>query len=74
MSNDKYFEVKINTKEIVSKLREIKKDFTELTPFLKIIRVKLLAAISDNFKTEGKSSGEKWKDWSDTYKKWKIKT
>ena len=74
MSNDKCFEVKINANEIVSKLNALKQEFTDLTPFLKLISVKLLGAIVDNFKTEGKSSGEKWKDWSDTYKKWKIKS
>lgn len=73
MSNDKYFEVKINTKEIVNKLNEIKKDFSNLTPFLQIIDIQLRNAIDDNFATEGTSSGEKWKEWSDTYKKWKIK-
>lgn len=74
MCNDKCFEVKINTDKIISKLNDIKKFFSDLTPFLKLIRVKLLNAITENFETEGKSSGEKWKDWSDTYKKWKIKT
>ncbi|MGN0013825.1 MAG: phage virion morphogenesis protein [Candidatus Gastranaerophilaceae bacterium] len=74
MSNDKCFKVKINANEIVSKLNALKQEFTDLTPFLKLISVKLLGAIDDNFATEGKSSGEKWKDWSDTYKKWKIKT
>lgn len=73
MSNDKYFEVKINTEEIVNKLNEIKKDFSNLTPFLQIIDIQLRNAIDDNFATEGTSSGEKWKEWSDTYKKWKIK-
>ena len=74
MSNDKCFEVKINSDDIVKRLLEIKEEFTDMKPFLNLIAVKLQSAIIDNFETEGKSSGEKWKEWSDTYKKWKIKS
>ncbi len=68
-----YFEVKFNNDEVIGKLTELSKKFSNLTPFLKIIRVKLLYEIEQNFLTEGKSSGEKWKDWSERYKKYRIK-
>ncbi len=68
-----YFEVKFNNKEIIGKLTELSKKFSNLTPFLKIIRVKLLKEIDENFATEGVASGEKWKEWSGKYKKYRIK-
>lgn len=68
-----YFEVALNKDEIVNKLTELSKRFSNLTPFLKIIRVKLLYEIDRNFEKEGKSSGEKWKEWSEKYKKYRIK-
>lgn len=68
-----YFEVALNKDEIVGKLMELSKRFSNLTPFLKIIRTKLLFEIDRNFETEGKSSGEKWKEWSEKYKKYRIK-
>ncbi len=64
-----YFEVKFNNKEIIGKLTELSKKFS-MTPFLKIIRVKLPKEIDENFATEGVVSGEKWKEWS---KKYRIK-
>lgn len=68
-----YFEVKFNNKEIIGKLTELSKKFSNLTPFLKIIRVKLLKEIDENFATEGVSAGEKWKEWSEKYKRYRIK-
>ena len=62
-----YFEVKFNNKEIIGKLTELSKKFS-MTPFLKIIRVKLLKEIDENFATEGVVSGEKWKEWSKKYR------
>ena len=68
-----YFEAKLNHKEIIIKLAELSKKFSNLTPFFKIIRVKLLKEIDENFATEGVASGEKWKEWSEKYKKYRIK-
>lgn len=68
-----YFEVKFNNNEVIGKLTELSKKFSNLTPFLKIIRVKLLKEIDENFATEGVASGEKWKEWSGRYKKYRIK-
>lgn len=69
----KYFEVKYNVEEFQKKFGEIRKNFTDLTPFLKIIRVKLLLALQENFSTEGTSLGAKWQAWSEKYKKLRIK-
>lgn len=68
-----YFEVKLNKDEIVNKLTELSKKFSNMAPFLKIIRVKLLYEIDRAFETEGTNSGEKWKEWSEKYKKYRIK-
>ena len=52
----KYFEVKYNIEEFQKKFGEIRKNFTDLTPFLKIIRVKLLFAMQENFSCQQRAS------------------
>lgn len=64
--------IKFNRKEVVNKLNELSKKFVP-APFLKIIRETLIHEIKENFKTEGTSSGEKWKAWSTKYKKHMVK-
>lgn len=70
---DKYFETEFNRKEVIEKLKCLNKKFSNVKPFLKIIRKSLLNDIDTNFQTEGTSSGEKWKEWSSKYKKLRIK-
>ena len=67
------FEVEFNNEQITQKLENLKKSFSDLAPFFKIIRTNLLNEIEENFNTEGTNSGEKWAEWSEKYKKLRIK-
>lgn len=70
---NKYFESKLNNKEVTDTLTRYAKEIGDLNPALRIARRKLLNAIDQNFETEGESSGEKFKEWSDGYKSWREK-
>lgn len=69
----KYFEAKLNSKEVTDTLKLYAKEVGDLSPALRISRRMLLNAIDQNFETEGTSSGEKFKGWSDGYKAWRKK-
>lgn len=69
----KYFEAKLNSKEVTDTLKRYAKEVGDLSPALRISRRMLLNAIDQNFETEGTSSGEKFKGWSDGYKAWREK-
>ena len=67
--SDSGIEITLDTKKIqkaFQKSFEILKDFK---PALRVARQVLLHAIDENFETEGVSSGNKYQDWSDYYKK-----
>lgn len=70
---NKYFEAKLNSKEVTDTLKRYAKEVGDLNPALRISRRMLLNAIDQNFETEGTSSGEKFKEWSDGYKAWRKK-
>ena len=69
---NKYFEAKLNSKEVTDTLKRYAKEVGDLNPALRISRRMLLNAIDQNFETEGTSSGEKFKEWSDGYKAWCV--
>lgn len=73
--SEKYFEIKVEEmKNLADRLKELAAEYKDnFRQFLKIIDVKLRAAIDENFLTEGKSLGQKWAEWSEKYKKWRIK-
>lgn len=67
----KYFEAKLNSKEVTDALERYAKEVGDLKPALRISRRLLLNAIDENFETEGESSGKKFEGWSDTYAEWR---
>lgn len=69
----KYFEAKLNNKEVTATLNRYAKEIGDLKPALRISRRMLLNAIDQNFETEGESSGEKYKEWSKPYKAFREK-
>lgn len=70
---DKFFKVEINEKEIIKFLNAKAKQFKNLTPLMKTARVFLKNTVDKNFETQGEHTGEKWEEWSDSYKKWRMK-
>ena len=71
---EKYFEIDIDEKKtIVKKLQEFAEKISNFKPIFEKIDVLLNEALLDNFLTEGKSLGQKWQEWSEKYKKWRIK-
>lgn len=72
--SEKYFVIKIkNQQNLVNKIKQYAGRAGQLKPFLKWLDVKLRGGIEENFLTEGRYSGEKWQEWSEKYKKWRIK-
>ena len=69
----KYFESSMNSKEVTDTLNRFAKEVGDLKPALRLARRMILNAIDENFETEGESSGEKFKEWSEGYKKWRKK-
>lgn len=69
----KYFETEINSGEITAALNKAAKEIKNLEPAFKIARKRLLSEIDENFKTEGVSSGERFKEWSEKYTKYRTK-
>ena len=73
MATDKMFTAKINDEEIKKKLTELAELTSDLKPLFRVLRQTILAAIDDNFDTEGIASGDKWEELSNDYKIKKIK-
>lgn len=71
--SEKYFEGKLNTKEVVKKLEELSKKVSDLKPLLRVCRRVLLNDIDENFETEGKASGDKWQELNEDYLEYKQK-
>jgi len=69
----KYFESNFNCKEAIKKLNELSEKFKDLTPLMRTARVFLKNTVNENFETEGEYSGEKWQEWSESYKKERLK-
>lgn len=69
----KQFEYKINDKLIIKFLKDCHKQLDDLSPLMKTARVIMKKVVDDNFETEGKATGEKWQEWSDSWKKKRIK-
>ena len=69
----KSFETELNSKEITDALNHVLKETKNLEPAFKIARKALMDAIDENFETEGASSGERFKEWSDKYAKTRAK-
>lgn len=74
MSNDKMFEANFKgADDILSVLNSAKESLKDLSPLMKLARVLLKSNINENFNTSGEHTGEKWKEWSDKYKLWRMK-
>ena len=67
------FKAKWNGKDIIAFLRTAEKKLGDLSPLMKAARVELKGIIDENFETEGKHTGDKWKEWSDEWKKQRMK-
>lgn len=70
---NKYFEIKIEADAITELLKDISSDLKDLSPLMKVARVAMKNIVNENFETEGTATGEKWKEWSDKYKKLRLK-
>ena len=69
----KLFKADFNAKEVVKLLNDIQKKMSDLTPFMKLSRKMLKQDVDENFETEGTASGDKWQEWSEEWKKRRIK-
>lgn len=70
---DKFFTYGFKAKEIVKFLNDIHKEIQDLTPLMKVARRFLKNTVDENFETSGVHTGEKWKSWSEKWKKQRIK-
>ena len=71
--SDKFFTSNFNAKEVTKFLQQQADKLGDLTPLMKVARKKLRDIVMKNFETEGTASGEKWKAWSEAYKKARLK-
>ena len=62
-----------NAQQVLKELKTIEKSMGDLRPVLRVIRRYLLNLIDENFETQGQSSGEKWQEWSDSWKEYRKK-
>ena len=69
----KPFSFELNSKDITKALNKAAKETGNLEAAFKIARQKLLYAIDENFETEGQFSGERFREWSDDYAKYRSK-
>lgn len=70
---DRTFTAKMNDKEIKDKLEELAELTSDLKPLFRVLRQTILAAIDDNFTTEGTASGDKWEELSEKWVAERIK-
>ena len=71
MADDKPIEIKIDNKEVLTRLQELASRGENLRPLMKNIAGIMATATEDNFKDEGRP--EKWVDLSETTKKQRQK-
>ena len=71
MADDKPIEIKIDNKEVLTRLQELASRGENLRPLMKNIAEIMATATEDNFKDEGRP--EKWVDLSETTKKQRQK-
>ena len=71
MADDKPIEIKIDNKEVLTRLQELASRGENLRPLMKNIAGIMSTATEDNFKDEGRP--EKWVDLSETTKKQRQK-
>lgn len=66
-------EMKCNYKEINNKLLKLQERAQNMRPLMKSAALIMKNYVDENFETEGKNSGEKWKEWTDEYKEHREK-
>ena len=71
MAGNKPIEIKIDNKEVLTRLQELASRGENLRPLMKNIAAIMSTATEDNFKDEGRP--EKWVDLSETTKKQRQK-
>ena len=71
MADDKPIEIKIDNKEVLTRLQELASRGENLRPLMKNIAGIMATATEDNFKDEGRP--DKWVDLSETTKKQRQK-
>lgn len=72
MADNKPIEIKIDNKEVLTRLQELASRGENLRPLMKNIAGIMATAIEDNFKEEGRP--DKWVDLSETTKKQRQKS
>ena len=70
---DKFFKASVDCKNVVDFLKKKVEQFKDLSPLMKVARVFLKNTVNKNFETEGTHTGEKWPEWSEEYKEWRLK-
>ena len=66
----KYFTATFEADEwFIDFLNGMQEKLKDLTPLMKTARVFLKQTVNENFNTSGTHTGEKWKEWSDAWKK-----
>ncbi len=66
------FKVKFESKAVTDFLKDAAKKLSDLTPLMKTARVFLKNTVDEDFETEGTHTGDKWKPWSESWKKRRI--
>ena len=66
------FKVKFESKAVTDFLKDAAKKLSDLTPLMKEARVFLKKTVDENFETEGTYTGDKWKPWSESWKKRRL--
>lgn len=69
----KQFDYKINDKQINKFLKQTLDITGDLTLLMKTARVVMKRIIDENFETQGTKTGDKWQEWSDKWKKKRLK-
>ena len=62
-------EIKIQDNGIQAALTKLEARVSDMTPTMRKVAATMKEAIWKNFDTEGKRTGEKWKEWSEATKK-----
>lgn len=70
---DKFFKASFDCKDAIDFLKKKAEQFKDLTPLMKVARVFLKNTVDKNFETEGQHTGDKWPEWSESYKKQRLK-
>jgi len=67
------FEADFKAEEVTKFLEEASKKIKDMRPLMKLAAHNLKTIVDKNLDTNGTHTGEKWKEWSDKWKKQRLK-